>query len=67
MSRPHSECFDPECFDADSLEHWVGASVLVLRREPGEEEDEEEDEGNGKEEDDDDHDDGDENEDGYSE
>jgi len=67
MSRPHSECFDPECFDADSLEHWVGASVLVLRQEPGEEEDEEEGEGNGKEEDDDDHDDGDENEDGYSE
>ncbi len=67
MSRPHSECFDPECFDADSLEHWVGASVLVLRQEPGEEEDEEEDEdeGNGKEEDDDDDDD--EYEDGYSE
>ena len=62
MSRPHSECFDP-----DSLERWVGAGVLVLRQEPGEEEDEEEDEdeGNGKEEDDDDDDD--ENEDGYSE
>ena len=38
------------------VERWVGAGVLVLRQEPGEEEDEEEDEdeGNGKEEDDDD-------------
>jgi hypothetical protein len=61
MSRP-----DPECFDPDSLDHWVGADVLVLRQEPDEEDEEDEDEGNRKEEEDDD-DDGDQNEDGYSE